>query len=152
MHVITTGPTLVVPTGGQFTNMAMTNSQQTAGTLHRNIQQNAVTRQNLLVNPTEHVRGQFNLATATSYAPAGQMGISTQLNTQVLPILPATGGMQYLQQPTQPQCHRVRGELPIPQQMPQESIIPSMQALRITAVNQDLVQQRLAEVQQEALP
>ena len=152
MRVITTSPTSVVPKGGQFTNMATTNSHQTAGTLHGTIQQNAVTRQNLLVNPTEHVRGQFNLAIATSYAQAGQMGISTQQNTQVLPILPATGGMQHLQQATQPQIHRIRGELPILQQMPQKNIIPSMQALRTTAVNQDLVQQQLAELQQEALP
>ena len=150
---ITAVPTAVASTGAQFTTMATTNSHQTAGALYRNIQQNAVTRQNFLVKPTEqNVGGQLNLATATPYAQAGQMGISTQQNTQVLPILPATGGIQHPQQVTQPQYHRVRGELPLPQQMPEENIIRSIQALRTTAVNQDLMQQRLTQLQQEALP
>ena len=58
------------------------------------------------------------------------------------------------QQPEQMGQHYMglTGGLPTSQQAEEHALIPSMQALRTTAVNQDLVQRHLNELQQQAIP
>ena len=74
-----------------------------------------------------------------------------QINSHVLPgVTPVVGlsntqgGANYHQS--------VPIGLPTNRQTDQQDIIPSLQALRTTAVNQDLVQRRLDELQQQAVP
>ena len=105
------------------------------------------------MNATESgIRERFNLTTGNLYAQAGQVGVVRQQTTPVLPTVPVTGGIVGLQEMAQLQPPSIRGQLPLPHQTTENNIIPSVQALRTTAVNQDLVQQRLTELQQEALP
>ena len=76
---------------------------------------------------------------------------TNQVNSHVLPGVTATGGLSHSQGGAHHQQTDPRG-LPVNRQTEQQGIIPSLQALRTTAVNQDLVQRRLDELQQQAIP
>ena len=66
--------------------------------------------------------------------------------------LPSLRGLSHGQEQIQQQQWGITGGLPTSQQAQEHSIIPSLQALRSTAVNQEMVQRRLEELQQQAIP
>ena len=61
-------------------------------------------------------------------------------------------GLSHGQEQIQQQQWGVTGGLPTGQQTQELNIIPSIQALKSTAVNQELVQRRLQELQQQVIP
>ena len=73
------------------------------------------------------------------------------INSHVLPGVTPVVGLSNMQGGASYHQSESRG-LPINRQTNQQDIIPSLQALRTTAVNQDLVQRRLDELQQQAVP
>ena len=72
-------------------------------------------------------------------------------NSHVLPGVTPVMGPSNMQGGASYHQSESRG-LPTNRQTNQQDIIPSLQALRTTAVNQDLVQRRLEELQQQAVP
>ena len=76
---------------------------------------------------------------------------NNQVNSHVLPGVAPTVGLSNTQGGANPQQINPRG-LSIHGQPEQQGIIPSLQALRTTAVSQDLVQHRLDELQHQAIP
>ena len=72
------------------------------------------------------------------------------INSHVLPGVTPVVGLSNMQGGASYHQSESRG-LPN-RQTNQQDIIPSLQALRTTAVNQDLVQRRLDELQQQAVP
>ena len=76
---------------------------------------------------------------------------TNQANLHVLPGVAPTVGLSHMQGGANHQQMEHR-TLPSNAHIEQQGIIPSLQALRTTAVNQDLVQHRLEELQQQATP
>ena len=96
---------------------------------------------------------------ATSYVPnlllSQQQITNTDINNGTPDTVPGITTGEGLSQLPGPGTYRYTGAiggLPTSQQAQEHHLIPSMQALRTTAVNQDLVQRRLQELQQQATP
>ena len=77
---------------------------------------------------------------------------SNQQNTQIFTGEAQTGGLSQGQGGLGQQLQMAGNELPNNRQGEQQHLIPSLHALKTTAVNQDLVQRRLNELQQQAVP
>ena len=121
-------------------------------TAHRSTQDSAVLGQNYTLQQAQQSNSVPPQAVATNpHLNAIHTASASQQNV-LLPAPPATRDMLHLQGTSPLQCTGMIGGLPLPQQAHEQHIIPTMQALPTTAVNQDLVQRRLAELHREAQP
>ena len=117
---------------------------------------------------TQSTQGHRVPTEGTSMGTGGMLGSQTVNNIPLQNTIPqcnvnyiASGvnaGLSTLRGPShgQEQIHQhqwgIPGGLPTSQQMQELNIIPSIQALKSTAVNQELVQKRLQELQQQVIP
>ena len=126
--VLTTAPNSTIQPRDEHTAITMAALQQAAGTAH---------------GFTQH---SYRVWQQMRYNQASESSLTANYSSSAHCI--STGRIFSLQEMAQPQPPGIMEQLPLPYQMT-EHFIPSVQALRTTAVNQDLVQQRLTELQQK---